>query len=429
VKPRRSGRLNAMDRVWGDWGPIWRSTRRHRAFALLVLEVGVNFVVIANLVILGRWFASRAQFSTGHRERDLVEVRVRRPGRSVSLGAPAHAAEESALRALPGVVGVAPVSSLQSDDEWALPDVFWSDGTAGRATPKPIVARVARPCPEVERTPEGRVLGWAVEAGPELPALADLTFTEADPVTDRSAGVIVSRCLAEALFGPSPAVGRRLYTTRLGGRPIVGVVEPLRMRSPMLYQTQVTALYVGDADDGRQVRYLLRAAPGAAAQVARTAPAALRGLLSAGSLVDARVFAPIGPAVTENAEGTVEVFYLVGGCLALAALLGNVTVAAFTVAARRRSIAIRRALGATRADIFRQLWIEAMIPTVMGCALGLGLTGLLLTQSRQLFPGLHLGLVDAAVTALALWSTAVPTRVIPALRSIRLTPAEAGRTL
>jgi len=109
--------------------------------------------------------------------------------------------------------------------------------------------------------------------------------------------------------------------------------------------------------------------------------------------------------------------------------LGNVTVAAFAVAARRRSIAIRRALGATRGDIFRQLWIETMIPTVMGCALGLGLTALLSTQSRRLFPGLHLGLADAAATAFVSWLTAVPTRVIPALRSTRLTPAEAGRTL
>jgi len=424
-----SAPLNAIDGLLGDLGPAWRSTRRHRAFALLVLEVGVNFVVIANLVILGRWFGSPAQFSTGHRERDLVEVRLHRSGRAAGGPAASHAAEESALRAMPGVLAVAPVSSMQSDDEWAVPDVFWSDGEAGRVTPKQVVDMFRHPCPGAESTSEGRLLGWVVEAGPEFPQIAELTFTEADPVASRRDGVVVSRCLAEALFGPSPAIGRSLYTNRRGVTRIVGVVEPVRMRSPLLYQTEITALYVGDADDGRKVRYLLRTAPGAAEQVARTAPAALRGLISAGGVADARVFAPIGPGVAENGEGTVQVFFVVGGCLGLAALLGNVTVAAFTVAARRRSIAIRRALGATRADIFRQLWIEAMIPTVMGCALGLALTGLLLTQSRQLFPGLHLGLVDAAVTAFVLWSTAVPTRVIPALRSIRLTPAEAARTL
>jgi len=431
--------LNAIDGVLGDLGPVWRSTRRHRAFALLVLEVGVNFVVIANLVILGRWFASRAQFSTGHRERDLVEVRLRRPsGRGASepggeprarAGAPSHAAEESALRGLPGVVGVAPVSSMQSDDDWAVPDVFWTEGEGGDPTREPALAAARGSCSDVERTPAGRVLGWTVEAGAEFPAIADLRFLEGRAVGPGGSGVVVSRCLAQALFGAAPAVGRALHTVRRPAARIVGVVDDVRMRSPLLDQTHVTALYVGAADDGRKVRYLVRTAPGAAEQVERTAPAALRGLIPAGGLVTARTFAPTGLGVSEDAAGTVEVFLVVGGCLGLAALLGNVTVAAFTVAARRRSIAIRRALGATRGDIFRQLWIEAMIPTTMGCALGFGLTALLLTQSRRLFPGLQLGLADAAITGLALWSIAVPTRVIPALRSIRLMPAEAGRTL
>jgi len=430
-------RAKSFDRLLGDMGPVWRSTRRHRAFALLVLEVGVNFVVIANLLILGRWFASRAQFSTGHRERDLVEVRVRRPSvaaepggdRGIPAGSSSHAAEEAALRVLAGVVAVAPVSSMQSDDDWAIPDVFWAEREGAPARREPAIDRVASPCSDVERTPEGRVLGWAVEAGAALPAIADLRFIEGRAVAPGAAGVVVSRCLAQALFGAAPAVGRVLHMPRRPAAPIAGVIEDVRMRSPLLYQTQVTALYGGDADDGRSVRYLVRTAPGAAPPVARAARSALAALVPAGGLVDARVFVPTGPRLAQDAEGTVKVFVAVGGCLGLAALFGNGTVAAFSVAARRRGLAIRRALGATRGDIFRQLWIEAMIPTVMGCALGLGLTALLLTQSRALFPGLHLELFDAAATALALWSTAVPTRIIPALRSVRLTPAEAGRTL
>ncbi|HEX2657635.1 MAG TPA: FtsX-like permease family protein [Polyangia bacterium] len=409
--------------VLGDIGPIWRSTVRHRAFGLLVLEVVVVFVVIANMLVTSRWFVDRVRIPTGHRENDLVDVLVRRPSQPGSVALVAqHQRELAVLANLPGALAVAPVSSTQGDDLIANPNLFW--------TGAPPLG--GEGCDGIERGPNGAVVGWGVEGGVTLPDVLDLQVVEGGsfspvPEAEGAPSVLVTACLARALFGATNVVGRTLLSNRYPPARVAGVLGDVRMHVPFLPQTQVTAIYPGLADDGRQVDYLIRTAPGQAAAVRDAAAAALPP--QAGGLVRARVFSAAGPRMVLNAYGSVKVFSVIGGGIALAALLGNVTLAALVVASRRRIIGIRRALGATRLDVFRTLWIETLIPAVLGSLIGLPLTLLMVSQGRVVFPGLRLTVADVGVTLFVVALVGVPAKLFPALQATRVPPSEVGRAL
>ncbi len=68
--------------------------------------------------------------------------------------------------------------------------------------------------------------------------------------------------------------------------------------------------------------------------------------------------------------------YVIGGVAAIAMLIGGAVIMNLMLASvseRRREIGIRRAIGATRADIFRQFLFEAIAVAVLGGALGVAL--------------------------------------------------------
>jgi putative ABC transport system permease protein len=158
--------------------------------------------------------------------------------------------------------------------------------------------------------------------------------------------------------------------------------------------------------------------------------AAVRGHLPSPDLiVAARLFDLGATRCTEIARGTVLILVVVGILQGLVAILGNLAVAAFLVGARRRIIGLRRALGATRWDIFRYLLIENLLPTQLGNLLGLLATLLALPAARALFSGLHIELVDVIVTALLLSLGGVAAKLLPAFRATRIPPSEVGRAL
>jgi hypothetical protein len=377
---------------------VWRSVRRQRSFLPLVVEVALGFFIIANLWMTIRYYASATLPGSGHREVDVLEVTSRHPTFEADPGAARlralRARELGALGALPGVRAVAPVSSTEIDDRWMMPTTFWSP---------PGAAAGPSACAGVE----GRPAAWAADT------------------------VVVTRCLADALFGGAPAVGRTLLSDRRPPARIVGVVDDVRMHVPFLYQTRVTALYAADAvDDPRHARVLVRVEPGRGDEVRAAATAALEALEpSRDRLIVVRPFSLAGTHCEKIARGTAIVLITIVGVLGVLAVLGNMSVAAFVVGARRRVLGVRRAMGARRWDIFRYLLIENILPTQLGNALGLLLTLATVPAAKARFSGLTFGAADALGTALLLTVGGILAKLLPALRATRIPPSEVTRAL
>jgi putative ABC transport system permease protein len=398
-----------------ELGPIWRSVRRHRAFALLVVEVALGFFIIGNLVMSIRWYAAHVLPPPGHREADLVEVVSRRP--AATSDEPRRRDEIAALAAIPDVRDVVRVSSDALDDQWGSPDVFWSDrGAAGPSA-----------CPNVARSPDGAVVGWAVGADGGLAAALDLKLVEGSP----AAGVLVTRCLRDALFGGGPAVGRVLRSNRYPPARIAGVIEDVRLRVAFLYQTQVEAIYPTAAGgDPRVLRALVRTEPGRAEAVrAAVAPALAHVPGGEEGIVTARLFTDTDTRAAGIARGTALLLVYVGGLLGVLAILGNLAVAAFLVGDRRRIIGVRRALGASRRDIMRYLLIENLLPTQLGNLLGLVVVLASLPAAKLRFAGIQFDIIDAVVTAFLLSLGGVLAKLVPAVRATQIPPSVVTRSL
>jgi putative ABC transport system permease protein len=115
--------------------------------------------------------------------------------------------------------------------------------------------------------------------------------------------------------------------------------------------------------------------------------------------------------------------------LLLVTALGIVGLASFWVAQRRRQIGIRRALGATRADILHYFQTENFLIVGGGIALGMLLayaSNLLLMQYYEL-PRLPLSYLP--IGALALWVLGQLAVLGPALRAAAVPPVVATRSV
>ena len=119
---------------------------------------------------------------------------------------------------------------------------------------------------------------------------------------------------------------------------------------------------------------------------------------------------------------------VVTGCLLALTALGVVGLSSFWVQQRRRQIGIRRAIGATRADILRYFQIENLLIVSLGIGFGsVSAVGLNLWLMRH-YELAHMPLVWLASGAIVLWLLGQLAVLGPALRAAAVPPMVATRT-
>ena len=398
-------------------GPIVRSLVRHKAlFALVVLELASGFTIISCLILAAAWYFQAGHKAPGHDERDLVAVRVFAPAAGPAP-APALAvaeqraqAERALIAAGPDVADAASVSGSAVDERWVFPVAFAVEGAAlGRDDS----------------------FGLLIAAGPSVQSVLGFHWLEGGmPVAaspeQLANQVVITRRLRQRLFQDRPALGRRIVADRLAPARVVGVIDDVVMATALMPHAESVAFRFDQPPDERDRRYLVRARPGRRMAVVQALTAAL-GPSRPDRLVTVAPF-DVGQSRSQRiSTGLVVFLAIIAAAVGVMALVGAMSVASFLVTERRRQIGIRRALGATRADVVRHFLIENTVATALGTGLGMLVTSALFLVMQRVFRDLHFGWNTMLFTAVLLWVDATLAAMIPALRAADVPPSVASR--
>ncbi|WP_406829020.1 ABC transporter permease [Microbulbifer sp. ARAS458-1] len=239
---------------------------------------------------------------------------------------------------------------------------------------------------------------------------------------------VVSKQFAEKLYPGESAIGKFFYSGA-NDNPveIIGVVEQhlgawpgwSRAGNVVFFPLLVT---------GNHKRYLIRTEPGQRDEVFKK----VEDLLNER---DPQRVVHV-ETLSENVQRTyisdnimIKVLSLVMALLTFIVALGIIGLTIFWINQRTKQIGIRRALGATRANISRYFLVENAL--IAGTGLGLGTAGALIINQLMVSefsqPALTLPLL--AVCAIVLLLVSIAAALMPAMRAANISPAMATRSV
>jgi predicted permease len=233
--------------------------------------------------------------------------------------------------------------------------------------------------------------------------------------------IIVSDSLAARLWPGESAVGKRIFWGGTTGRTrtVVGVVGNIR---DVQVDLDTTALvYLPHAQVDLSAMTVVVHTPSGAASIAPSLRDVLRRLDP--TLPTPPIY-PIEASRAQSAAGprfTLTLFIAFAGIALVLALIGVYAMLAFSVAERRRELAVRLALGASGSRVARDVLRNGLALTLLGVVLGVaGAVAATRVMSSLLYevrPTDPLTLAGACVLLLA---SAVLACLVPARQAMRL---------
>ena len=415
--------------------PILAALRRHKmATLLIVLQIALTLAVVSNALFIVKTRVLHLSRPTGTDEAHLIAIRNGWIGQPDAPHIDAQMrADLATLRHLPGV-----------RNAFASQAYPMEEGGGGLVSIKHQIEQTTKAQLALSYLADEHALdtfGIALVAGRNFRADEIVSLGPYDK--SQPVAIIITRDLARKLFPDGvAAVGQRVYLSDDGPSTIIGMVDRLQgsyagssTRSIDEDTVLVPARYAS-SDDGASYAggtvYLVRVQPGQLAAVLRAAPAAL---VAQNRM---RVINPEDGVVTlaqarAKAYATDRGVAIMMGAICVLLLLatagGIVGLSSFWVGQRRRSIGVRRALGATRGDILRYFQTENALIVGIGVVLGvaLGIAANLLLMTHYELPRMPLWLLG--VGALLLWLLGQLAVFGPARRAAAVPPVEATRSV
>jgi putative ABC transport system permease protein len=409
-----------------DIFPILATLRRHKLTAwLLILEIALTCAIVCNAVFLIGQRLQRMDMPSGVAEHELLQIQV------ADVTAPSNpyarlAEDVAVLRQVPGVLSVAssnqvPFGNSSSNGNIRL-DPTQPERTLNATTyfGENLVPTLGT------RLVSGRDLqpDDFVDVEAALKALGTGDSKSLPHVT------LITRTLAERLWPGQNPLGRLIYLTPTVGLRVVGVLDSLAR--PNAYDeakaqyTMVVPIRMGANKDQN---YLIRTRPEDRTNVLAAALTALKKADPQRVVTTKRSFDEVRRKFFQDDRAMAGMLVGVIAALLIVTALGIVGLASFWVSQRRRTIGVRRALGATRADILRYFQTENFVLASIGIALGM-----LLAYAINLFLMTHYELprlpaVYFPVGAIALWLIGQLAVLGPALRAAAVPPVVATRSV
>jgi predicted permease len=276
------------------------------------------------------------------------------------------------VRALPGVVSAGGVSALPlhgSGVDYDT-DVYVEGARTGDRAPE-AAFRVATP-------DYFRTMGIPLVRGREIL-----------PSDDRQAArvAVVNEAFVRSFLGSRDplGVGIRVYCEECERAVIVGVVRDTRHRG--LDRPVTPEIYIPFTQEPHGTLTIVVATRGDSRGVAAAMPRELVRLDPDLALANMATVEDIVSRSIEERRFNARLLAAFSGCALLLAAIGLYGSLSFSIAQRRQEIAIRVALGAARANLWRLVLIEASRPVFFGALAGVGAAAIGATFLRAMLFG------------------------------------------
>lgn len=406
--------------------PILSTLRRHKLTAwLLILEIALTCAIVCNAVFLIGQRLERMDMPSGVAEHELLQIQVADVTRSSNPYA--RAAEDvAALRQVPGVLSVATSNQV--------PFGFSSSNANVRLSPDQQDRTLSAATYFGENL--SKTLGTRLIAGRDLQAD---DFFDADVAIKALATgdsehlpavTLITQALGERLWPGENPLGRTIYLTPSVGLRVVGVLDSLvRPNAYDIGTAQYTTVVPLRMGANKDQSYIIRTRPQDRARVLQAALAALKKVDPRRVVTTSRSFDEVRHRFFQEDRAMAGILVGVIAALLVVTALGIVGLASFWVSQRRRTIGVRRALGATRRNILHYFQTENFLLATLGIALGM-----VLAYGINLFLMLHYELprlpaIYFPIGAIALWLIGQLAVLGPALRAAAVPPVVATRTV
>lgn len=268
--------------------------------------------------------------------------------------------------------------------------------------------------------------GWFATLG--IPVAEGRDFNRADSTTSQPV-IIVNRALAQLLWPGGSAIGQRVRDSRVSNDPpmeVIGVVGDVHHNGPSApARPEFYRPFPQDPFSFMAVALRTSGRPESFAGAVRTAVTDLDPAqpISAVSSMDAHLERAYG-----RSRFLASLTILFGALALVLAVIGVYGVASFGVAQRSREFGVRTALGATPAQLIRDVLKDSLTPVGIGAAAGLVAATAAGSAARALLFGTPPTDVGAYAFAVAvLGAAAAAGSLIPARRAARIDPVKALR--
>jgi putative ABC transport system permease protein len=399
--------------------PIFVSLRKHKIPAILVvIEVALACAVFCNSIFMIGQRLTELNMPNAISQNDLVDISVR--GVDPNLVSDDIPRNLASLRRIPGVIGVAATTTIPFGKGLGV------DGVSAE--------------PDSKNAP-GASRYMFTQGGPTtfgLQLLKGRFFSDSEYVTSKVGAtsvpdghvVIFTQSLARRLWPGGDALGKQLWMGDTHHYTIVGIVADVARpngsgigRSSAYYST-----FFPVGPNQALTDYIVSSTPQEREKVLHAA-VAIVSALSPNAVVKGQSFKEIRDEAFANIRSMVWILVLVCVVMLVVTAFSIVGLTSFWVNQRRRQAGIRRALGATRANILHYSQTENFLLSTAGVVLG-----------TILAFGINLYLMDhyqmdrmpwyyVPFSAITMWIIGQISVLAPAIRSSRVPPAAAIRNV
>ena len=409
-----------------DIRPILSTLRRHKITAsLLVLQIALTCAIVCNAVFLIHQRLQQIDIPSGIAEHELLQIRFAYVGDRPDAYAQAQT-DLATLRQIAGVQAVALANQL--------PLSGYSMSNSGIKL-RPQQQKTSLEVASYYGQNLLATLGVRLISGRDFQPdeLVDLKTAlpalHSGDMKNLPRSVIIDQPVAARLWPGQNALGKTIYFGNDIPMQVVGVSSPLARPDSLQMGAQNSIVFPIRLTATEGGSYVLRTTSGDRERVLKSALAALKRLDPNRIVLEQRTYDELRHGYFQDDRAMAGMLATVIAALLVVTALGIAGLASFWVGQRRRTIGVRRALGATRGNILHYFQTENFLLATIGIALGMVLAygiNLLLMLHYEL-P--RLPAVYFPVGAIALWLIGQLAVLGPALRAAAVPPVVATRSV